>query len=44
MTKALREGAIRPLGTVGRVTLIGLTEDELEELQRTFSRSIRASR
>jgi hypothetical protein len=28
MAKVLRDGAIRPLGTVGRVTVNGLTEDE----------------
>ena len=39
MAKALRDGAIRPLGTVGRVTLIGLTEDEIEDLRQTLSSS-----
>ncbi len=39
MAKAIRDGALRPLGTVGRVTLIGLTEDEIEELGRTLSSS-----
>ena len=37
MAKALGEGAIRPLGTVGRVTLIGLTEEEVDHLRRTLS-------
>ena len=37
MAKALRDGAIRPLGTVGRVTLIGLTEDEIEDLRRMLA-------
>lgn len=37
IAKAIRDGVLRPLGTVGRVTLIGLTEDEIEELGRTLS-------
>ena len=37
MAKAIRDGVLRPLGTVGRVTLIGLTDDEIEELGRTLS-------
>jgi len=37
MGKALRDGIIRPLGTVGRVTLIGLTEEELDALRRQLS-------
>jgi hypothetical protein len=39
MAKALRDGTIRPLGIVGRVTLIGLTEDEIEDLRRALSAS-----
>jgi len=45
--KALRDGIIRPLGIVGRATLIGLAEDEMDDLKRTSSqsgaRSIRAA-
>ena len=37
MLKAIRDGVVRPLGIVGRVTLIGLTEDEMDELRRVFS-------
>lgn len=37
MAKAIRDGTIRPLGTVGRVTLIGLTEEELDDLRRQLS-------
>lgn len=39
MAKAIRDGAVRPLGTVGRVTLIGLTEDELDDLRRKLATS-----
>jgi hypothetical protein len=35
--KAIRDGTIRPLGTVGRVTLIGLTEEEIDDLRRRLS-------
>jgi hypothetical protein len=34
MAKAVREGVVRPLGTVGRVALIALTENEIDELRR----------
>jgi len=37
MIKAIRDGVIRPLGTVGRVTLIGLTEEEIDDLRRQLS-------
>ena len=37
MQRAIRDGAIRPLGTVGRVTLIGVSEDELEDLRHVLS-------
>jgi hypothetical protein len=30
MLRALREGVICPIGVVGRVTLIAMTDDELE--------------
>lgn len=36
MLKALRDGTVRPLGTVGRVVLIGVTEDELSDLRRNL--------
>ena len=39
MVKAIRDGTIRPLGTVGRVILIGLTEEEIEDLRRQLSAS-----
>ena len=34
MAKAVREGVVRPLGTVGRVALIALNEDEIDDLRR----------
>ena len=37
MLKAIRDGVVCPLGTVGRVTLIGLTEEEMDELRRKLS-------
>jgi hypothetical protein len=37
MAKAIRDGTIRPLGTVGCVTLIGLTEEEIDDLRRLLS-------
>ena len=37
MLKALREGVIRPLGVVGRATLIALSEDELAELRKRYN-------
>jgi hypothetical protein len=39
MLKAIRDGVVRPLGTVGRATLIAVSEEELEELRRTLSPS-----
>lgn len=36
MLKALRDGTIRPLGTVGRVVLIAVTEDDLNDLRRSL--------
>ena len=36
MLKALREGVIRPIGVIGRTTLIALSEDELAELRRRY--------
>jgi len=37
MAKAVRAGVVRPLGTVGRVALIALTENEIDELHRQLS-------
>jgi hypothetical protein len=37
MLKAIRDGVVRPLGTVGRVTLIGASEEDLDELRRLLS-------
>ena len=37
MHKAIREGVIRPLGVVGRATLIALSEDELDELRQRYN-------
>lgn len=37
MLKAIRDGLVRPLGTVGRVTLIGASEEEMDELRRLLS-------
>jgi hypothetical protein len=37
MAKAVRAGVVRPLGTVGRVALIALTENEIDELRRQLS-------
>ena len=37
MLKAIREGVIRPLGVIGRATLIALSEDELDELRNRFN-------
>jgi len=36
MQKAIREGVIRPLGNIGRSTLIAVTEEELDDLKRRF--------
>ena len=36
MLKAIREGVVRPIGEIGRSTIIALTEDELDELRRRF--------
>jgi hypothetical protein len=40
MDKAIREGIIRPVGTIGRVTVIALTEGDLEELCPRFQRPV----
>ena len=37
MLKAIRDGAIRPLGSIGSVTLIALSEDELDDLRRVLT-------
>jgi hypothetical protein len=34
MAKAVREGVVRPVGTMSRVALIALTENEIDELRR----------
>ena len=36
MLKAIRDGVIRPLGSIGSVTLIALSEDELDDLRRVL--------
>lgn len=36
MLKALRDGTVRPLGSVGRVVLIAVTEDDLSDLRRSL--------
>lgn len=36
MQKAIREGVIRPLGNIGRSTLIALTDEEMDDLKRRF--------
>jgi hypothetical protein len=36
MQKAIREDVIRPLGNIGRSTLIAVTEEELDDLKRRF--------
>ena len=36
MLKAIREGVIRPIGKIGRSTIIALTDDELDEMRRKF--------
>ena len=36
MLKAIRDGVIRPIGEIGRSTIIALTDDELDELRRKF--------
>ena len=37
MLKALREGVVRPLDIVGSVTLIAVSEDELDDLRCILS-------
>ena len=37
MQKAIREGVIRPLGSIGSVTLIALAEDEIDDLRRVLA-------
>ena len=37
MLKAIRDGVIRPLGSVGSVTLIALSDDELDDLPRVLT-------
>ena len=37
MIKAIRHGVIRPLGRLGSVTLIALSEDELDDLRRILA-------
>ncbi|MCE9611445.1 MAG: hypothetical protein K8R23_14710 [Chthoniobacter sp.] len=37
MLKVIRDGAIRPLGSLGRVTLIALGEDEVDDLRRILA-------
>lgn len=38
MLKAVREGVIRPLGSIGSVTLVALAEDEIDDLRRVLTR------
>ena len=35
--KAIRDGIIRPLGTIGPSVIVGLSEEEIEELRRTLA-------
>jgi hypothetical protein len=35
--KAIRDGIIKPLGSIGPSVIVGLSEDEIEELRRTLS-------
>ncbi len=37
MLKAIRDEVIQPLGRLGSVTLIALSEDELEDLRRILA-------
>ena len=37
MLKAIREGVIRPVGSIGSVTLIALGEDEVDDLRRVLA-------
>ena len=37
MLKAIRDGVIRPLGRLGSVTLIALSEEELDDLRRMLA-------
>ena len=36
MLRAIREGVIRPIGTMGRATVIAMTADDREEWERHF--------
>ena len=40
LLKALREGIVRPLGVIGRATLIALSEEEIDDLRRHFHRQV----
>ena len=37
MLKALRDGVVSPLGSIGSVTLIALADDEIDELRRVLA-------
>ena len=37
MLKALRDGVVSPLGSIGSVTLIALGEDEVDDLRRILA-------
>ncbi len=37
MLKAIREGVIKPVGSIGSVTLIALGEDEVDDLRRVLA-------
>jgi hypothetical protein len=37
MLKAIREGVIKPVGSIGSVTLIALADDEIDELRRVLA-------
>ena len=37
MHKAIRDGVIRPLGIVGRVALVALSEEDLDELRQRYN-------
>ena len=37
MLKALRDGVVSPLGSIGSVTLIALADDEIDELRRALA-------
>jgi len=36
MLRAIREGVIRPIGTMGSATVIAMTADDREEWERNF--------